>query len=224
MRQTPKPDGNSHHLRYFLLKSVNFLRAGDQAHQPGSLPVPGWPAERGGWPKCLVWPGETWLIVFTRNGWYDGSPEMTQVTYHLHNHSACTSWMLKLEIWPQRSRYFAADIVALRGGWRIMGVAHFMGVAYPWGIDFGPFLVDGQLGCGIHGGGGKPKVSLLAKPLEIQKVRLGQNRQLSFLFDLRPAKTAEDFLDYSSDMNWKASMFHSQTYCMCGMRLSFAAF
>ncbi len=49
----------------------------------------------------------------------------------------------KLEIWPQRPRYFSAAITALRGG----------GGISLWRIDFGPYLVDGR-GCGIHGGGG----------------------------------------------------------------------
>ena len=48
-------------------------------------------------------------------------------------------------------------------------VTHQWGVAYPWGVDFGPNLVDGWQG-GWHPGGGsaKPKFSLLAKPLELQ--------------------------------------------------------
>ncbi len=72
----------------------------------------------------------------------------------------------KLEIWPQRPRSFAAAIamqyVGVACNWRgvahqwgggcIIGVAQFMGgcimgcVVYPWGIDFGLFLVDGWWG------------------------------------------------------------------------------
>ena len=43
---------------------------------------------------------------------------------------------------------------------------------YLGGVDFGPYLVDGWWGVAFMGGGGvppKPKVSLLAKPLELQK-------------------------------------------------------
>ncbi len=37
------------------------------------------------------------------------------------------------------------------------------------GFDFGPYLVDDLQGGGFHGRGkAKPKVSLLAKPLELQ--------------------------------------------------------
>ena len=44
----------------------------------------------------------------------------------------------KLEIWPQRPRYFAAAIAMQYRGCQ-------------WsGVDFGPFLVDGQQGGGIH--------------------------------------------------------------------------
>ncbi len=63
-------------------------------------------------------------------------------------------------MWPQRPRRFAAAI-AVHYGW----------VAYPWGlgVDFGPYLVRGhQGGLAFVGGGGKPKVSLLAKPLELE--------------------------------------------------------
>ncbi len=35
------------------------------------------------------------------------------------------------------------------------------GVAYPWGVDFGPYLVDGRWGAAS-------KVSFLVKPLELQ--------------------------------------------------------
>ncbi len=47
---------------------------------------------------------------------------------------------------------------------------HRGGVVYPWGgVDFGPYLVEGWQGGGIYGGGSaKPKVLLLAKPLELQ--------------------------------------------------------
>ena len=42
-------------------------------------------------------------------------------------------------------------------------------VAYPWGgVDFGPHLVDGQQGVTSMAGGNKAKVSLLAKPLQLQ--------------------------------------------------------
>ena len=56
------------------------------------------------------------------------------------------------------------------GGWHFPLLAHHGGEAYPWGeFDFGPYLVDGQQGGGIHGGGSaKPKVLLLAKPLDPQ--------------------------------------------------------
>ncbi len=83
----------------------------------------------------------------------------------------------QLEIWPQRPMYFAATIAihhsAARGVALTMGGGTFhRGVAYPWGggFDFGPYLVEGWQGGGIHGGGGsaKPKVLLLAKPLELQ--------------------------------------------------------
>ncbi len=58
-------------------------------------------------------------------------------------------------------------------GWWHIGTIH-EGWPFPWegtgislgGVDFGPYLVDGQ-GAGIHGGG-EAKVSLLAKPLELQ--------------------------------------------------------
>ncbi len=49
---------------------------------------------------------------------------------------------LKLEIWPQSPRYFAVPPPASVGA----------GVAYLWGVDFSPYLVDGQ-GDGIHGVG-----------------------------------------------------------------------
>ena len=67
-------------------------------------------------------------------------------------------------MWPQRPRRFAAAI-AVYYGW----------VAYPWGlgVDFGPYLVGGhQGGLAFVGGGGKPKVSLLAKPLELELLKV----------------------------------------------------
>ena len=70
--------------------------------------------------------------------------------------------------------YFAAAIAihhsegggTFHGG----GVVLSMGVAYPCpgGFDFGPYMVNGRQGGGIHGGSAKPKVLLLTKLLELQ--------------------------------------------------------
>ncbi len=52
-----------------------------------------------------------------------------------------------------------------------MGVVLFMGGWHiPRGVDFGPYLVEGQYGGVVSMGGGsaKPKVLLLTKPLELQ--------------------------------------------------------
>ncbi len=96
----------------------------------------------------------------------------------------------QLEIWSQRPMYFAATIaihhsaargVALSmGGWcfswrrvvLFMGGWHFLwgGWYFSWGgVDFGPYLVEGQQGgVASMGGSAKPKVLLLATPLELQ--------------------------------------------------------
>ena len=40
-------------------------------------------------------------------------------------------------------------------GWCISGGGASVGVAYPWGVDFGPYLVDGQqVGVASMVGGG----------------------------------------------------------------------
>ncbi len=70
-------------------------------------------------------------------------------------------------IWPQRPRYFAAAIAALRGGhvsgWHIMG-----GGTILWGWHTLVGWLWSLLGWWPRGGGGKPEVSLLAKRLELQ--------------------------------------------------------
>ena len=80
--------------------------------------------------------------------------------------------MQKLEIWPQRSMYFAAAIAIHHsdGGGTFHGGWHFIWrVAYPWR---GLTLVLTWLKAGIHGGSAKPKVLLLANPLELQQQRV----------------------------------------------------
>ena len=65
----------------------------------------------------------------------------------------------KIEIWPQRPMCFAATIAMHYGGWHFLQEWHISlrgwhfswGVSYPWGFDFGPYLVDGWWG-GIFGG------------------------------------------------------------------------
>ena len=52
-----------------------------------------------------------------------------------------------------------------RGGVSIRGTSlggwHVRGVAYPWGVDFGPYLVDSQQGGDIYGGGKAQVLSLV---------------------------------------------------------------
>ncbi len=90
----------------------------------------------------------------------------------------------KLEIWSPRPMYFAATHHSEGGGGAFHGGGTFHGGmalsmrggtfhggwCFPWGVfHFGPYLVDGRQGVASMGGGSaKPKVLLLAKPLELQ--------------------------------------------------------
>ena len=84
----------------------------------------------------------------------------------------------KLEIWPQRPRYFAATIAIHRGeqgggmseeggtsvkggGTSVVmgGMSVVMGrwhISWGGGVDFGPYLVDGSWGEASMGRGGQP--------------------------------------------------------------------
>ena len=64
-------------------------------------------------------------------------------------------------------------LVVNSGGWHISRGWHISGVTLSMGgVDFGPYLVHGWWGSDIHRGQAKPKVSWLAKPLELQYILL----------------------------------------------------